>query len=173
MLRPGRGRGRQTPVTEDNIWTAAFEAIDRAFAGPPRPEKFTDHPYCEECADAHEYFSAFTPITLADVTDPPETLGISFLTDDAFVYLLPGMLRWMTRTGTQYCVGDMLFHVENRLPALSPEQRSALRDFLYLVYDRLHDRIHETAFDYPMLWRILNELDGPQSIPPPEEGLSG
>jgi len=148
-------------------WTTAFEAIDRAFAGAPRPDKFTDHPYCEECAEWHEYFSAYTPVTLADVIEPPETLGISFLTDDAFVYLLPGMLRWITRTGTQYCVGDVLFHVENRLHALSEEQRPALRDFLYLVYDRLADRIHETAFDYPMLWRILNELDAPARIPEP------
>ena len=77
------------------------------------------------------------------------------------MYLLPGMLRWITRTGTQYCVGDVLFHVENRLHALSEDQRGALRDFLYLVYNRLHDLIHETAFDYPMLWRILNELDRP------------
>lgn len=150
-----------------NDWTAAFEPIDRAFTDVPRPGKFTDHPYCEECADAHDYFSAFTPVTLADVTEPPETLGISFLTDEAFVYLLPGMLRWITRTGSQYCVGDVLFHVENRLHALSTDQRSALRDLLYAVYDRLHDLIHETAFDYPMLWRILNELDGPPSIPEP------
>ena len=148
-------------------WTTAFEAIDLAFAGAARPEKFTDHPYCEECAEWHEYFSALTPVTHADVTEPPETLGISFLTGEAFVYLLPGMLRWITRSGPQYCVGDLLFHVENRLHALSEEQRSALRDFLYQVYDRLAERIHETAFDYPMLWRILNELDGPPQIPEP------
>jgi hypothetical protein len=150
-----------------NDWTGAFEAIDRAFADAARPEKFTDHPYCDECAEAHEYFSAYTPATLADVTEPPETLGISFLTDEAFGYLLPGMLRWITRTGTQYCVGDVLFHVENRLHALTADQRTALRDLLYVVYERLHDRIHETAFDYPMLWRILNDLDGPPRIPPP------
>ena len=154
-------------MTQENPWTIAFEAIDRALADAPHPEKFTDHQYCEECADAHEYFSAFTPVTLAAVTEPPETLGISFLTDEAFVYLLPGMLRWITRTGTQYCVGDVLFHVENRLHALTADQRTALRDLLYVVYERLHDRIHETAFDYPMLWRILNNLDGPPRIPPP------
>ena len=154
-------------IEHSGEWTAAFEAIARAFADAARPAKFTDHPFCEECADAHEYFSAFTPVTLAEVIEPPETLPISFLTDDAFAYLLPGMLRWITRTGTQYCVGDVLFHVENRLHALSEEQRAALRDLLYVVYDRLHDRIHETAFDYPMLWRILNVLDGPPDIPPP------
>jgi hypothetical protein len=146
-------------VTHTNDWTAAFEAIDRAFAGSPRPEKFTDHPYCDECAEAHEYFSAFMPATLADVTDPPETLPIAFLTDEAFHFLLPGMLRWLPRTGRQYCVGDVLFHVEGRLHTFNPVQRLAIRDLLYIVYDRLEPEIQASAFDYPTIWRILNQLD--------------
>jgi hypothetical protein len=137
---------------------SAFAAIDAAFDSP-RPKKFTDHPYCEECADANAYFCTFTPITIADVTDPPETLPISFLTDQAFSYLLPGILRWLPRTGAQYCVGDVLFHVENRLHTLNAEQRAALRDLLYIVYDRLKAQIENTAFDYSTLSRILNELD--------------
>jgi hypothetical protein len=145
---------------EDDL-TSAYAAIDAAFDSP-RPEKFTDHPYCEECADAHEYFRDFTPTTIADVTDPPETLPISFLTDQAFSYLLPGILRWLPRTGRQYCVGDVLFHVENRLDTLDAQQRTALRDLLYIVYDRLKSEIESTPFDYPTIWRILNELDRSQ-----------
>jgi hypothetical protein len=138
---------------------AALAATDRAFADTPRPEKFTDHPYCDECAEADEYFRDFTPVTIAEVTDPPETLPISFLTDQAFSYLLPGMLRWLPRTGRQYCVGDVLFHVENRLQTFNTKQRGALRDLLYIVYDRLKSEIDSTPFDYPTVWRILNELD--------------
>jgi hypothetical protein len=93
------------------------------------------------------------------VTDPPETLPLSFLTDDAFRYLLPGIIRWLPRTGQQYCVGDVLFHVENRLHTFNPDQRAALRDLLYVVYDRLEAEIRAAAFDYPTIWRILNELD--------------
>ncbi len=138
---------------------AVFEAVDLAFAGESRPEKFSDHPCCEECAGAHEYFRQFTPVTIAAVTDPPETLPLSFLAEEAFRYLLPGILRWLPRSGPQFCVGDVLFHVENRLHTLSAAQRSALRDLLYLVYDRLEREIRATAFDYPTIWRILNELD--------------
>jgi hypothetical protein len=144
---------------DDPELSAAFDTIDRAFADTSRPDKFTDHPYCEECADADAYFRNFTPVTLADVTDPPETLPISFLKDDAFNYLLPGILRWLPRTGNQFCVGDVLFHVENRLHTLNVDQRAALRDLLYIVYDRLKSEIESTPFDYPMIWRILNELD--------------
>jgi len=146
-------------TSPDPELSAALAATDRAFAETPRPDKFTDHPYCEECAEADEYFRSFTPITIADVTDPPETLPISFLTEEAFSYLLPGILRWLPRTGRRYCVGDVLFHVENRLHTFNAEQRDALRDLLYVVYDRLKPEIESTSFDYPTIWRILNELD--------------
>ena len=146
-------------MSADPELASAFAAIDAAFAASPRPEKFTDHPYCEECAAADEYFRRFTPATIAAVTDPPETLPISFLTDEAFLYLLPGILRWLPRSGPQYCVGDVLFHVENRLHTFEPDRRGALRDLLYVVYDRLEAEIRATAFDYPTIWRILNELD--------------
>jgi hypothetical protein len=142
---------------EDDL-TFGFAAIDAAFDSP-RPEKFTDHPDCEECADADEYFSNFTPATIAAVTDAPETLPISFLTNEAFTYLLPGILRWLPRIGQQYCAGDVLFHVENRLHTFDPDQRAAIRDLLYVVYDRLKPEIESTPFDYPTIWRILNELD--------------
>jgi hypothetical protein len=156
-------------MNSDDQLTAAFEAIDRAFGVARRPDKFTDHPFCEECADAHGYFSQFTPETIAAVTDPPETLPLSFLTDEAFHYLTPGILRWLPRSGQQYCLGDVLFHVENRLHTLNPHQRAALRDLLYLVYDLLKPEIDASPFDYPTIWRILNELDRRESegIQPP------
>jgi len=148
---------RQT--APDPELSAALAATDGAFALVVRPDKFTDHPYCDECADADEYFRNFTPVTIADVTDPPETLPLSFLTDQAFSYLLPGILRWLPRTGREYCVGDVLFHVENRLRGFNAEQGAAIRDLLYIVYDRLKSEVESTAFDYTTIWRILNELD--------------
>ena len=150
---------------DSQLW-AAFAAIDLAFADCARPEKFTDHPYCEECAEADQYFRAFTPVSLAEVTDPPETLPISFLTDAAFTYLAPGLLRWMPRSGDQYCLGDVVFHVENRLHVFDSKQRAAIRHLLYTVYDMLESQIRESAFDYPTVWRILNELDKTDAVGP-------
>jgi len=139
-------------------WRPLFDAIDRAFE-VPRPEKFTDHPYCDECAEADAYFQTFDRETFAEVTDGPETLPLSFLTQDAFIYYWPSMARWITRSGKYYCVGDVLFHLENRVDALTPEQMSATRDHLYAVYDALKPEIEASPFDYERLWRILNALD--------------
>jgi hypothetical protein len=148
-----------TPNGADPDLEAALNSIDSAFAVAARPDKFTDHPYCEECADADEYFQQFTPETMAEVTEPPETLPLSFLTDEAFKYLAPGILSWLSRAGKDYCVGDVLFHVENRLHRFNSGQRAALRDLLYVVYTRLESEIRATPFDYPTIWRLLNELD--------------
>ena len=86
-------------MTDDPELADVLGTVDHAFAGMPRPEKFTDHPYREECASADECFRQFTPATIAEVTQPPETLPISFVTDQAFSYLLPGILRWLPRSG--------------------------------------------------------------------------
>jgi hypothetical protein len=139
-------------------WASVWQAIDRAF-GTRRPEKFTDHPYCEECANADEYFRGFTPETIAEVTEPPETLPLSFLTEEAFLYLAPGILRWLPRAGHLYCLGDVLFHVERWLYVMNARQRAALRDLLYALYEHMEAEIRATPFDYPTIWRILNDLD--------------
>jgi hypothetical protein len=49
---------RQT--APDPELSAALAAADGAFAQVVRPDKFTDHPYCDECADPDEYFRNFT-----------------------------------------------------------------------------------------------------------------
>ena len=68
---------------------------------------------------------------------------------------MPALARRMTRGGEEYCVGDILFHIENRLDTFTPEQLSAIRDLLYVTYEALHDEIHDSAFDYEMVWRVL------------------
>ena len=37
---------------------AILAAIEAAFASCPRPERFTDHPYCSECEEHHETLNA-------------------------------------------------------------------------------------------------------------------
>ena len=145
-------------MTNTTYWRPLFDAIDRAF-DVPRPEKFTDHAYCEECAEADAYFRTFDRETFAEVTDGPETLPLSFMTQDAFIYFWPSMTRWITRSGKHYCVGDVLFHLENRVDAFTPDQKAATRDLLYAVYDALKPEIDASPFDYARLWRILNTLD--------------
>ncbi|MEX0681890.1 MAG: hypothetical protein WD904_07430 [Dehalococcoidia bacterium] len=147
-------------TSSDPAWAAAFSAIDAAFGDAPRPEHFTNHTHCCECSETDAFFQQHTPKSFAALTDPFETLPVAFLTEEAFHYLAPGILRYLPRSGEHYNVGDVLFHIQNRLHTLDEPQRVALRDLLYLTYERLHDEIHAGPFDDECLWRILNELDG-------------
>jgi hypothetical protein len=136
----------------------AIAAIDRAFAGAQRPKHFTNYTHCCECSEEDIWFSQQTPESIEAVAHP-ETIGVSVLTNEAFHYFMPAFARRMTRGGEEYCVGDILFHIENRIDTFNPEQLSAIRDLLYVTYEELHDEIHESPFDYEWIWRVLNQLD--------------
>jgi len=140
-------------------WTPYLDPIDRAWARAERPERFTSFAHCCECSDADAFFQALTPNQLLALPDYPERLPFAFLTEPAFHHYMPAFARMMTRTGERYCVGEILFFIENRVHAFDDGQRAAFRDFLYAVYERLGPQIEATPFDYPMVWRILNELD--------------
>ncbi|HUF54507.1 MAG TPA: hypothetical protein VMR52_12140 [Dehalococcoidia bacterium] len=146
-------------LTNDSAWATAFAAIDRAFTGAPRPEHFTGHSHCCECSETDIFFQAHTPETFAALTDPLETLPVAFLTEEAFAYLAPGILRYLPRTGEHYNAGDVLFHLEDRWLTFTSAQQTALRDLLYLTYERLASEIEATPFDQHTMTRILNGLD--------------
>lgn len=142
----------------DSEWEAAFAAIDSAFATAARPEHFTQYEHCCECADEDAFFQGHTPETLAELLYP-ETIGLAFLTKDAFDYFLPALVRMMPRSFPYYSVGDVLFHVENRLDSFSPPQLAAIRDLLYVTYEKKKQEIDSYPFDYEQIWRMLNQLE--------------
>jgi hypothetical protein len=146
------------PPAPDQDWANAFAEIDSVFAGAQRPEHFTDFTHCCECAEEDAFFQQQTPESLAEHLYP-ETLGLSFLTREAFHYFLPALVRMMPRSVPHYCVGDVLFHVENRIDTFSLEQLAAIRDLLYLTYEKKKAEIDDSAFDYEQIWRMLNQLD--------------
>jgi hypothetical protein len=146
------------PPAPDAGWDETFAAIDAAFADATRPEHFTNIEHCCECADEDAFFQGHTPESLAEQLYP-ETIGLAFLTQDAFAYFLPALVRMLPRSFPHYCVGDVLFHVENRLDTLTPTQRAAIRDLLYLTYEKKKAEIDASPFDYEQIWRMLNDLD--------------
>jgi multidrug efflux pump subunit AcrA (membrane-fusion protein) len=95
---------------------------------------------------------------LAQLLDPFETLPAAFLTEDAFRYLAPGILRFLARSGEHYKVGDVLFHLENRLDGLTESQLSAVLNLLHLTYDRLQAEIEATPFDGACIRRIIDAI---------------
>lgn len=140
-------------------WDECLRRVDELFARAHRPEHFTNHTHCCECSDSDDFFQEHTPATLAVLMVPPETLPSSFLTEQAFHYFMPAFIRMLARTGSDYCVGEILFLLENKLDTFNQEQRAVIRDALYLVYDHSQAEIHSSVWDYESLWRILNRLD--------------
>jgi hypothetical protein len=147
------------PPVADAEWQAAFEAIDRAFAEAERPEHFTNFTHCCECAEEDAFFQQQTPESLAEHLYP-ETIGLSFLTKEAFDYFLPALVRMLPRSFPHYCVGDVLFHVENRIDTFILEQLNAVHRLLYITYEKKKPEIDDSPFDYEQIWRMLNQLEG-------------
>ncbi|MBA4181099.1 MAG: hypothetical protein C0506_10970, partial [Anaerolinea sp.] len=73
---------------------AILAQITRAFAGVPRPEHFTDHPFCDECQEHDATLRAYDRETL-----PHEAVGsaardpIAMTTAEGFTYHLPALAR--------------------------------------------------------------------------------
>lgn len=156
--------GKHFTETTTPGWAEIFSAIDRAFADAPRPEHFTNHVHCCECAESDEYFQDQTPETLA-LEKHPETLPLCFLTDEGMHYFLPALVRMIPRKFPEYSLDTVLFHLENRLHTFNAEQLAAVRDLLYFTYEQMKPDIEESAFDYETIWRMLNRLDELVSAP--------
>ena len=122
-----------------------------------RPDHFTNHEHCDECAEADAFFASHTPESLGVLEVPVETLPLSFLTPDAFRYFLPGLLQQLDRDPR--AAADIVFQLENRLHTLSTYDAKMTRDALYGVYERHRDAIHSGYFAYEALWRVLDVLD--------------
>jgi hypothetical protein len=135
-----------------------------------RPEHFTNHEHCDECADADAFFASHTVESLGLLEVPMETLPLSFLTPHGFRYFLPGLLLQLERD--PHAAGDILFQLENRLHVLGADEAKMARDALYGVYERHRDVIHGGFFAYEALWRVLDTLDVVASDPPQSESPS-
>ena len=130
--------------------------IDEVCARVARPEQFTDHPHCEECAEANEFFATHTPASLGAFRAPPETLPLAFLTPHAMRYFLPALLRMLVFDPR---ATDVLNLIENRLDILNNDEAAALRDVLYTIYDRSSRELHSGFFTFEALCRVVDRLD--------------
>lgn len=110
----------------------ALHTLARLFARYPRPVELTNKNHCPECAEHHQELAPHTPTTIRrEHLGHPGWDPITFTTDEAFLYYLPGLARIAaTARGDQYYLDQFLSHLRRRASLLTREERHALADLL-------------------------------------------
>jgi len=120
-----------------------IEQVRLACSDEPRPEHFTDHVHCCECAE-HD-------ATLRDAA--PETIGLAelgnpgwdpicFVTPAGFRYYLPALARLALGRGQAYYLGQFLFHMRSgRAAELTAAQRAGVLALLEYVDGTMRDEM--------------------------------
>lgn len=121
-------------MTQNQIITQTHKTFKK-----PRPSKLFIRGTCscDECMEHESVMQMFTPEALPlDRLNNPGWDPICFASNDAFAYLMPGLVKLVFDHTGDY-VQQFIFHVEqpDRLAALTPEQAQTLTqvlDFLVL-----------------------------------------
>lgn len=123
------------------------------FSDLERPEHFTDHTHCPECAEHDATLNAHTPqtISLKELGNPGWD-PICFTTDQAFQYYFPAMARLAIEgSGDSYYVNQFLFHVVGdgrescRWRACSPDKRAAVVNVLEALLELKAEEIEQNG----------------------------
>ena len=128
---------------EDRELQAILRRAQQVFGALPRPDHFTDHEHCCECAEHDRTLAAHDPASI-----PREALGhmgwdpITFTDDTAFRYYLPGLIRVvMTTAGDDEYFEQFLWHVslaapiQDRHAACTPAEREVVAATLRFLLD--------------------------------------
>lgn len=108
-----------------------------------KPEHFTNHTHCCECAEHDEVLQKYTAETITR-----EALGhagwdpMTFATDTAFRYYLPALIRMaLTKEGDDYYIDQFLSQIirdgprNSRWVACTPEERAVVRKTLHTLLE--------------------------------------
>jgi hypothetical protein len=97
----------------DNTAKQLLATAQHLFGNATRPQHFTNHTHCCECAEHDETLNAHTPQTIGH-----DELGnmawdpICFATEEAFLYYFPALVRLTLQGhGETYYFDQFLFHV--------------------------------------------------------------
>ena len=91
-----------------------IDAVRQAFAAEPRPEHFTDHTHCGECAE-HDALLASRNLNCLRVKDV-NNVGwdpICFVTAEGFQYYLPALAQLALKSATaeDWYLQQFFFHL--------------------------------------------------------------
>ena len=136
------------------------EAIE-LFGSTPRPEHFTDHNHCCECAEHDETLRKQTLETLSYDCLRPGWDPLCFINPEGFQYYFPALVRLaLEGTGDSYFIDQLIFHLEldgkrnTRYLKFTPEQRSYVVKLLHHLVETRADEIEEN-FDSDALFRTI------------------
>jgi uncharacterized protein DUF6714 len=91
-----------------------IDAVRHAFAAEPRPEHFTDHTHCCECAE-HDALLASRNLDCLRVEDVNNAGWdpICFVTAEGFRYYLPALVRlaFESASAEDWYLPQLLFHL--------------------------------------------------------------
>ena len=136
------------------------EAIE-VFGSSPRPEHFTNHTHCCECAEHDETLRKESLETLSYDHVRPGWDPICFISPVGFQFYFPALARLaLDGTGDTYFVGQLVFHLEldgkrnARYLQLNPEQRKYVVRLLHHLIETRYDEIDENL-DSDALFRAI------------------
>ena len=135
------------------------------FENVPRPEHFTDHTHCCECAEHDETLRRESIETLSYENLRPGWDPLCFISPEGFQYYFPALVRLtLEGTGENYFIDQLVFHLEldgkrnSRYLQFTPEQRNfVVRLLNYLVETRAGEI--EENFDTDALFRTIEIWD--------------
>ena len=130
---------------------ALINEATEVFGKVPRPEHFTDHKHCCECAEHDDKLKAFTPETITR-----EALGhggwdpMTFATDTGFRYYLPALIRMaLTRKDDDYYIDQFLSQVirdgprNSRWAACTAEERAVVLKALHALLEERTEEVDD------------------------------
>ena len=120
-------------MTRDEVIAQA----DQSFGNLSRPRIFIRGTCsCDECTEHEKTMQSFAlPDLPLDKLGSPSWDPICFASDEAFAYLMPGLIRLVLNHTKDY-VSQFLFHIESvdRIAALSRRQRRTLLNALDYLF---------------------------------------
>lgn len=132
----------------DSIQQLISEAA-RVFGKVPKPEHFTNHTHCCECAEHDDTLNAFTPETITR-----EALGhagwdpMTFATDTGFRYYLPALIRMaLVGEDDEYYIDQFLSQVirdgprNSRWAACTVEERAVVLKALHALLEERTEEV--------------------------------
>ncbi len=136
-------------TTSDKNKLKLIQQAEALFGREPRPEHFTNHLHCCECAEHDETLQAHTPQTIGlKELGSPAWDPACFMTAEAFRYYFPAMIRLvLLGTGDSYYADQFLFHLtydgarNRRWQAFNIEERNLVVNVLELLLEEKLEEI--------------------------------